>query len=118
MTRDDVTADLLAAKRREGLSFNQIADHAGADRVWLTAALLGQHPLPPDLARRVGDTLGRIRPSRTDRSGRQMAALPVAAVKSTRATGETQRLAGREGPQVRLPGRWISAVRTSAPPAP
>ena len=57
-TRDDVTAELLAAKRREGLSFNQIADHAGADRVWLTAALLGQHPLPPDLARRVGDTLG------------------------------------------------------------
>ena len=58
MTRDDVTADLVAAKRRERLSFNQIADHAGADRVWLTAALLGQHPLPPDLARRVGDTLG------------------------------------------------------------
>jgi len=57
-TRDDVTAELLAAKRREGLSFNQIADLAGADRVWLTAALLGQHPLPPDLARRVGDTLG------------------------------------------------------------
>ena len=58
MTRDDVTAELLAAKRREGLSFNEIAEQAGADRVWLTAALLGQHPLPPDLARRVGDTLG------------------------------------------------------------
>ena len=58
MTRADVTAELLAAKRREGLTFTQIADSAGADRVWLTAALLGQHPLPPDLARRVGDSLG------------------------------------------------------------
>ena len=25
--------------------------------MWLTAALLGQHPLPPELAQRVGDTL-------------------------------------------------------------
>ena len=26
--------------------------------MWLTAALLGQHPIPPELAHRVGDTLG------------------------------------------------------------
>jgi cyanate lyase len=58
MTRADVTAEILAAKRREGLSWSDLADRAGADRVWLTAALLGQHPLPPDLAARLGDTLG------------------------------------------------------------
>jgi cyanate lyase len=57
MNRTDVTAELLAAKRRLGLTFTQLADRASADRVWLTAALLGQHPLPPDLAQRVGDTL-------------------------------------------------------------
>jgi cyanate lyase len=58
MTRADVTAEVLAARRREGLSWSDLADRAGADRVWLTAALLGQHPVPPDLARSLGDTLG------------------------------------------------------------
>jgi cyanate lyase len=58
MTRADVTAEVLAAKRREGLSWSDLADRAGTDRVWLTAALLGQHPVPPDLAARLGDTLG------------------------------------------------------------
>jgi cyanate lyase len=57
MNRADVTAEVLAAKRRQGLTFTEIADRAGTDRVWLTAALLGQHPLPPDLAQRVGDAL-------------------------------------------------------------
>jgi cyanate lyase len=45
MDRSDVTAQILAAKRRKGLSFTQIAKQVGADRVWLTAALHGQHPL-------------------------------------------------------------------------
>jgi cyanate lyase len=45
MDRHDVTTQILAAKRRKGLSFTQIAEHVGADRVWLTAALQGQHPL-------------------------------------------------------------------------
>ena len=58
MTRGDVTADVLAAKRREGLSWTEIAERANADLVWLNSALLGQHPVPPDLARRLGDTLG------------------------------------------------------------
>ena len=58
MTRADVTAEVLAAKRREGLTWTEIADRTGADRVWLTAALLGQHPVPPDLARGLGDALG------------------------------------------------------------
>jgi cyanate lyase len=58
MTRADVTAEILAAKRREGLSWTDLASRTGADRVWLTAALLGQHPVPPDLARGLGDALG------------------------------------------------------------
>src|SRR4051812_18228552 len=45
MERRYVTAEILEAKRRKGLSFTQIAGHVGADRVWLTAALHGQHPL-------------------------------------------------------------------------
>jgi cyanate lyase len=57
MTRADVTAEVLAAKRREGLSWTEIAERTGANRVWLTAALLGQHPVPPELARGLGDAL-------------------------------------------------------------
>jgi len=58
MDRADVTAQVTAAKRREGLSWTDLGDRAGADRVWLTAALLGQHPVPPELARKLGDVLG------------------------------------------------------------
>jgi cyanate lyase len=58
MDRADVTAQVIAAKRREGLSWTDLADRAGADRVWLTAALLGQHPVPTELARELGDALG------------------------------------------------------------
>jgi cyanate lyase len=57
VTRAEATSEVLAAKRRENLSFTELAERSDADRVWLTAALLGQHPLPPDLARRVGEAL-------------------------------------------------------------
>jgi cyanate lyase len=58
MNRRAVTEEVLAAKRAAGISFGELAERVDADRVWLTAALLGQHPLPPDLAARVGETLG------------------------------------------------------------
>ena len=45
MNRQDVTALVLEAKRARGLSFADLVDRLGADRVWLTAALHGQHPL-------------------------------------------------------------------------
>jgi cyanate lyase len=58
MSRRAVTEEVLAAKRAAGISFGDLAERVDADRVWLTAALLGQHPLPPDLAARVGEALG------------------------------------------------------------
>ena len=57
MTRADLTARVLEAKRREKLTFTELAERAGADRVWLTAALLGQHPLPAEMASTVGEAL-------------------------------------------------------------
>jgi cyanate lyase len=53
MERHDVTAHILAAKRARGLTFEQIAEQVGADRVWLTAALHGQHPLSGEQAEAV-----------------------------------------------------------------
>src|SRR3954452_18978994 len=58
MTRDDVTAAVLVAKRAKGLTFTGLAEQLGKPRVWLTAALLGQNPIETDEARDVGDLLG------------------------------------------------------------
>lgn len=58
MNRRAVTEQVLAAKRASGKSFSELAAEVGADRVWLTAALLGQHPVPSGLAERVGQALG------------------------------------------------------------
>ena len=57
MDRRDITAQILAAKRAKGLSFTQIAEHVGADRVRLTAALHGQHPLNGEQAVAVSELL-------------------------------------------------------------
>src|SRR3954454_22610337 len=57
MERRYITAEILEAKRRKGLSFTQIAEHVGADRVWLTAALHGQHPLSAEQAAAVSSLL-------------------------------------------------------------
>jgi cyanate lyase len=44
MTRAELTEEILGAKRAQGLTFTEIASRLGRDRVWVTAALLGQHP--------------------------------------------------------------------------
>jgi cyanate lyase len=55
--REAVTALVLDSKRARGLTFGELAEHLGADPVWLTAALLGQHPLSADQAARVSELL-------------------------------------------------------------
>ncbi len=58
MTREQCTAAILEAKTMKGLSFQKIADHVGRHVVWTTAALLGQHPMSADEARKVVEILG------------------------------------------------------------
>ena len=50
MTRAELTARIVDAKRERGLSWGAIADAVTRDRVWTTAACLGQHPFDPDAA--------------------------------------------------------------------
>src|SRR5947209_20530579 len=57
MDRHETTARILEAKRAKGLSFAALAEQTGSDRVWLTAALLGQHPLSGQQAKRVRELL-------------------------------------------------------------
>ncbi|MFD4672607.1 cyanase [Lentzea sp. NPDC058450] len=48
---------VLAAKARLGLSWSAIADALDRPLVWTTAALLGQHPVPADVASAAGSLL-------------------------------------------------------------
>ena len=56
--RQALTDIIIAAKAEKNLSFEQIAAGTGLSDVYVTAALLGQHPLPADAAKVVGETLG------------------------------------------------------------
>ncbi|MHA6800152.1 cyanase [Bounagaea algeriensis] len=53
MRRSEATEAILEAKRTKELSFSGIAEQLGTDRVWTTAALLGQHPFDESTARRL-----------------------------------------------------------------
>ncbi|NMG04346.1 cyanase [Azoarcus taiwanensis] len=57
MTRDDVTALILAAKLKKKLSWSQLAEVVGFSKEWSTAALLGQMTLTEAQAKAVGEVL-------------------------------------------------------------
>jgi len=57
MKRTEATEKILDAKRNNGLSFAEIAKQLGADRVWTTAALLGQHPFSEEQAKQLVELL-------------------------------------------------------------
>ncbi len=42
MTRPEATDQILAAKKQQGVTFQEVAEAVGRDKVWVTAALMGQ----------------------------------------------------------------------------
>jgi cyanate lyase len=58
MTRDDITQQIIAARLAKGLSWQQLADAVDRPVVWTTSALLGQHPIPPELGSVLVEKLG------------------------------------------------------------
>ncbi|WP_079228556.1 cyanase [Pseudomonas putida] len=56
--RQALTEVILMAKARKDLSYAQITEGTGLSEAFVTAALLGQHPLPADAAKVVGEKLG------------------------------------------------------------
>ncbi|MGP4053352.1 cyanase [Mycobacterium sp. 4D054] len=58
MTRDDVTAAIVAARAAKGLTWQQLADAIDRPVVWTIAALLGQHPVPERSGKLLADILG------------------------------------------------------------
>ena len=57
MTRAELSAQIVDAKRRLGLSWAAIAQGIGRDREWTTAACLGQHPFDAAAATRLLELL-------------------------------------------------------------
>jgi cyanate lyase len=58
MTRSEVTAQILEAKRQSRLTWKAIAEKlGGGSRVFYTAALLGHQALTPEEARKAADVL-------------------------------------------------------------
>jgi cyanate lyase len=52
-----LTTRILDIKARKNLSWQDLADGTGLSLAYVTAALLGQHPLPQNAAQVVGDKL-------------------------------------------------------------
>lgn len=58
LDRDKLTALILRAKRRAGLSWAQIAEAIGKSPVWTHSAATGMNAFPEDTARAFADLLG------------------------------------------------------------
>ena len=58
MSRQEATDYLLAAKKAKGLTFEQISEAVGRDKVWVTAAIMGQATMSKDEAEKTVKTLG------------------------------------------------------------
>jgi cyanate lyase len=57
LTKADLAETIRLARLKHGLSWAQIAESIGKDKVWTVAALLGQHPLSAHEARIVTELL-------------------------------------------------------------
>ncbi|OBF76814.1 cyanase [Mycobacterium sp. 852002-51613_SCH5001154] len=57
MNRHEITEQIVLARLRLGLTWQQLADAIDRPPVWTTAALLGQHPIPAELARILAEKL-------------------------------------------------------------
>jgi cyanate lyase len=58
MTRDEITEQIVAARLAKGLTWQQLADAVDRPVVWTTSALLGQHPIPSELGKKLAEMLG------------------------------------------------------------
>ncbi|MCW2521621.1 MAG: cyanase [Mycobacterium sp.] len=58
MTRDEITNEIIAARLAKGFTWQQLADAIDRPVMWTTAALLGQHPIPPEVSSVLVEMLG------------------------------------------------------------
>jgi cyanate lyase len=70
--RSELTAAIIDAKARQNISWQELADSTDLSLAYVTAALLGQHPLPADAAAAVAAQLGL-----SDEQTRRLQAIPI-----------------------------------------
>jgi cyanate lyase len=58
MTKEDVTAMILSAKRTAGLTWEGIAEKIGMSPVWTHSAAMGMNAMPKDKAAKLVATMG------------------------------------------------------------
>ncbi|HEX9880626.1 MAG TPA: cyanase [Candidatus Binatia bacterium] len=58
MTRQEAKDVILAAKKKKGVTFQEIARAVGRDKVWVTAALMGQASMDKGEAEKAVSVLG------------------------------------------------------------
>ncbi len=58
MTKSEMTAAILAAKKRKKLTWERLAEKVGMAPVWVTSACLGQNSAPPEAAIKLAAALG------------------------------------------------------------
>ena len=58
MTKDDMTMQILAAKKAAGMGWEALAEQVGLGSVFLTSACLGMNSLKPEFADKVCEVLG------------------------------------------------------------
>ena len=58
MTKEDVTAMIISAKRQAGLTWEGIADSIGMSPVWTHSAAMGMNAMPKDKAAAMVKALG------------------------------------------------------------
>jgi cyanate lyase len=58
MNRKQATDYLLAAKKNKGLTFEEIGKSVGKDKVWVTAAIMGQASMSKEESEKTVQTLG------------------------------------------------------------
>lgn len=58
LTKEQMTAAIIAAKAEHNLSWQAIADHVGHSEVWVASACLGQNTMSKEEANATGELLG------------------------------------------------------------
>lgn len=58
MTKEDVTAMILSAKKQAGLTWEEIAEKIGMSPVWTHSAAMGMNAFPPEKAKLMVGVMG------------------------------------------------------------
>lgn len=57
MTRTEALDALEVARQKQGLTYEQLAERVGQGKMWVITAMMGQHYVPPEIAKKFAKAL-------------------------------------------------------------